>query len=714
MKKIICILGALILAASLVLPLPVAADQKYDVKNLPIPVDISHRLKGKPAPKQLDPAQAAAVAAQGPTTCSKCGGTGDTLTITISSFDPQHPGTQDVVFWRETPSGSTGKATLWVAWDFLATAYGRQDVITCEQLAYLQSQLDRIVETDVNYFGDYTSRPTDNKNIDVMIYNIVDESYYDPTFPFYIAGFFWSSINQEFDRNMIFIDSLDWANRLGPDAARPYLYEGTVAHELEHLIHNDHDADEDSWVDEGLADLAQYFCGFGHDDGHVVYYLAFHRTSLTNWGGGLESYGASYLFQLYLLEQFGSKTGGVWDNTWTRTLVDEQANSIAGVENAVASVKKGSEVEFDDLFDSWMLANYVDNPALIGPGGFRLGYNEIDLNPFVSTSYSPWSIQRSIRDIYGSDHNGNLPVSRYYGGYRSGTVEYPIGTLPPYAPLYGSYAGVQPAMDFSLRGDAQSGVRPYAGQYEVASGAANMLTDRMLKLNEPVGGTLKFWTWYDIEEEWDYGFVEVSIDNGATWRPIPGSITRTSNNPNQSTAWKNSLVGSQSSSDAVITGKSDGWVEASFTLPPPDEGVSGVWVRFAYYTDEASLRPGWFIDDVTVVSNGDTVFSDGFEAGAGSWTLGGWVHTTGLFDNDWVVAHLNPIYTKGKFDRLGVGYTDDGALSADGKYELLHSAVDTSALNREAATLVVANRAGDSPFDSGYRLLVQKTDASKK
>ena len=37
----------------------------------------------------------------------------------------------------------------------------------------------------------------------------------------------------------------------------------------------------------------------------MVYYLAFHRTSLTIWGSNLEDYGASYLFQLYLLENFG-------------------------------------------------------------------------------------------------------------------------------------------------------------------------------------------------------------------------------------------------------------------------------------------------------------------------------------------------------------------------------------------------------------------------
>lgn len=692
---------------ALMLALVPSVTANEEVLNLPIPVDIDHLLREKPAPAQPSATEAEEIASSGSTTASQCSGDDSTQTISIPSFDPEHPGSQDVVFFKETAGNTkkkdSGMATLWVAWDFLDTATGRQDVITCDQLEYLQGSMDSIIETDVHYFGKYENRPKKNENIDVMIYNIVDENYYDEGFPFYIAGFFWGALNEFFIRNMIFIDTLDWENRLGPDAANPYLYEGTVAHELEHLIHNDHDPDEVSWVDEGMADLAEYLNGFGHPTSHVVYYLAFHRTPLTVWGGGLEDYGASYLFQLYLLENFGSQSGGVWDNGWTKMLIDTQANSLDGIAEATGET-------FNTLYDAWILANYVDDPSLDGAGGYPIGYDEISLTPFVSNTFSPWSIYRSIDEVYGSTNHGNLPIDRYYGGYVSGTVEWPVGAVSPYTPIYTTYAGISPEMDIYLRGEAASGVAPKSGTHEVASGGGNLVTDRMLELNVAVSGTLTFWTWFDIEEEWDYGFIEVST-GGGSWTPIPGTITTPSSNPNASTAWANSLVGGQASTDTAITGSSlsfedpsdpapDGWVEAVFELP----AASDVRVRLSYYTDEAVNGQGWFIDDVIVDS-----FADDFEAGTGNWSLGGWQWTTGLFDNDWIAAYVNPVYKKGKFSYLDYGYTAE-VLNPPFEYEL--GAADTNGLNNTEATVVFSNRPGDSPFDGGYLYLVEKGNAS--
>jgi hypothetical protein len=266
---------------------------------------------------------------------------------------------------------------------------------------------------------------------------------------------------------------------------------------------------------------------------------------------------------------------------------------------------------------------------------------------------------------------------------------------------------MEPQMGVSVRGAAEAGVPPIGGTYEVASGGGHQLTDRMLELSTPVGGTLTFQTWFDIEEEWDYGFVEASTDGGATWAPLPGSITRLSDDPNSSTAWTNSLVGGQATSDAAITGTSasldtdgDGWVPATFTLP----AASGVMVRFAYYTDEAVNGQGWFIDEVSV--NG---FSDGFESGAGNWDLNGWTWTTGLFANDWVAGYISPAYTNGKLAGVDYGYMD-GVVS--GGFERITGVVNTR-LQGDEAVVVFANRPGDSPFDAGYLILVRKLGASK-
>jgi len=638
-------------------------------------------------PRQPTAKEAAQAVAAGATTDAMCIGEIETLTLTMQSWDPANPLTQDVVFFRETEAASPGLARVWVAWDFLTTAYGRTDEITCEQIAALQGSTDEIVAKDVKYFGDYVQRPAGNPKIDILVYNVVDEAYFDPDYPSYIAGFFSTAYQQQFDRNIFVLDSYDWAGQLGPDADEPYQIEATFAHELEHLIHADHDPSELSWIDEGLAELAIYLNGFGHGPTLVTWGLAYHRDALTMWGSQLEDYGVSYLFQLYLLENFGEKANGEWSPDWTRAMVDQQLDGIAGVEAQTGKSMK-------TLFDAWMLANLEDDPSREAVDGLPMGYNEIDTNPYVDPYYGPWSIRRAIRDIYGAGSNGNLPVSRYWGGSMSGSVEWPQGAAAPYAPYYKSYGGLSPSMNIRFRGDGESGVAPPEGTNLVAAGGGSLLTDRILELKDPVGGTLTFKTWYDIEEDWDYGFVEVST-NGGPWTAIPGSITRESTNPFGSTAWLNAL-GTATSTDAAITGSSGGWLDAEFDIPPNSK------VRFNYYTDEAVNGRGWFIDDVAIDG-----FSDGFEAGDGNWSLGGWSISTGLFANDWVGAYVNPVKERGRKAFDEIGYLQ-GELDAEG-VERIVATLDTSTLGDGRVVVAFANRgATDDAFDADYTILVKK------
>jgi hypothetical protein len=344
------------------------------------------------------------------------------------------------------------------------------------------------------------------------------------------------------------------------------------------------------------------------------------------------------------------------------------------------------------LFDAWMLANLEDDPSRTAAGGYPMGYETFDTNPVVDDFLGAWTIRRAIKSIYGADANGNLPVSRYFGGATSGSVEFPLGAAGPYSAVYKSYGGQQPSMAVAFRGDVRSGVAPPEGTYEAFSGGGELLSDRVLALGTPVSGTLTFKTWFDIEEEWDYAFVEASTDGGATWEQLPGTVTRTSTNPNGSTAWANAL-GTATSTDAAITGTSGGWLDASFVLPP----APAVLVRFNYYTDEAVYGRGWFVDDVHVGG-----VAEGFESGASGWDLGGWAITTGLFDNDWVLAYVNP-----SGGGTSIGYLQ-GEPSGDG-YERMQTVLDTSRLGSRRVVVAFANRpAIDDAFDAGYLLLVRK------
>ena len=109
-----------------------------------------------------------------------------------------------------------------------------------------------------------------------LVDNVRDDNYYTfPAAPTYIAGFFSSQFNELLDRNVMTIDAFDWAHRTGanpPDEpttdlctsrpARPNLYEGTFAHEWQHLLQYYTDPIETTWVNEGLSDFAQTLTGY--------------------------------------------------------------------------------------------------------------------------------------------------------------------------------------------------------------------------------------------------------------------------------------------------------------------------------------------------------------------------------------------------------------------------------------------------------------------
>ena len=116
-----------------------------------------------------------------------------------------------------------------------------------------------------------------------------------------------------------------------------------------------------------------------------------------------------------------------------------------------------------------------------------------------------------------------------------------------------------------------------------------------LQLKEPYtvsdGDQITFWTYYTIETDYDYAYVEVSTD-GSIFTPLEGNIT-TNDNPNGNNRGNG------------ITGSSGGeWVEGIFDLD--DYIGQAVYIRFSYYTDPAVLEEGIYLDNIYPVVKFET------------------------------------------------------------------------------------------------------------
>jgi hypothetical protein len=114
------------------------------------------------------------------------------------------------------------------------------------------------------------------------------------------------------------------------------------------------------------------------------------------------------------------------------------------------------------------------------------------------------------------------------------------------------------------------------------SGKNSVLVSRRAHRVQP-GEPLRFWTWYNIQNGYDYGYVEVATDP-RSFAAISGSIT-TDSNPNRRNIG-NGITGSSHSQ----------WVQATFDLSAY-EGQT-IWIRFRYNTNGSGNSGGWYLDDI--------------------------------------------------------------------------------------------------------------------
>jgi immune inhibitor A len=117
---------------------------------------------------------------------------------------------------------------------------------------------------------------------------------------------------------------------------------------------------------------------------------------------------------------------------------------------------------------------------------------------------------------------------------------------------------------------------------------------------------LSYWTWYDIEKDWDYLHLAASID-GQTWELLTTPSGTDYDPAGSSYGWS-------------YTGQTNGWIQEQVDLS--QFAGQTVQLRFEYITDAAVNGEGFLLDDVSIEAIN---YQSDFEADDGGWEAAGFV-----------------------------------------------------------------------------------------
>ena len=202
----------------------------------------------------------------------------------------------------------------------------------------------------------------------------------------------------------------------------------------------------------------------------------------------------------------------------------------------------------------------------------------------------------------GYDPPGNIPPAEFFQFYFSSqmvVMEDEADNLDNWSSVGGwditSSRYVSPPTSFtdSPGGDYSNNV------------TATLTCSSTIDLSEAFGALLEFDTQWAIEDDWDYGQVQVSTDNGVTWMSLEGQYT----NPG---------VGSfQPSGEPLYDGVQLDWVHENIDIS--DFIGENINLRFILKTDTYVTADGWYLDNIKVTAFGDaTAFQFSVNI------LGGW------------------------------------------------------------------------------------------
>jgi immune inhibitor A len=364
------------------------------------------------------------------------------------------------------------------------------------------------------------------------------------------------------------LDTIDAAN-----IASPYL-ESLVAHEFQHMIRANLQRNEALWLNEGFSTFTQLL--LFNEPSAAAAFLSTPQTQLNTWteeGAREPHYGASIMFVDYFYERYGLDA--------IHRLSTDPGTGLDAFDHVLKAM---DEPGVNDLFADWVLANYFLNPDLSDE---QYGYQNF---PDTLTGVQP--IGTAVVYPYITNSQANQYTADYYALTNQAGAESLKITLnaPDMVQLIPADAPSGEWMWYSNRGDM-----------------SDTTLTQTFDLSAVDQATLNYKAWYYIEDGWDYGYVMVSADDGATWDIL-------------STPHSSDVNPHGNAYGSGYTGQSGAWIDESVSL----DAYAGkiIQVRFEMMTDDGITQPGLAIDDVQIPEIG---YSNDFEADAGGWETDGWI-----------------------------------------------------------------------------------------
>jgi immune inhibitor A len=142
---------------------------------------------------------------------------------------------------------------------------------------------------------------------------------------------------------------------------------------------------------------------------------------------------------------------------------------------------------------------------------------------------------------------------------------------------------------------------------------------------------------YEIEDGFDYLYVQASTDGGQTWTALDGTVNGVP------------FIRDGSNTPA-ISGSSNGeW--RHINVPLDAYAGQAIGLRFEYRTDGGVAPAGFFADDIVVSADGTAIVTSGAESGDEGWTLDGFRSTTGVEEGDFANYYIASHRSYTSFDK---------------------------------------------------------------